>query len=130
MNNNEHSHPANQAVSMGMPSRQLENAETQESFQELFAEYMSKVQKRKAATMGIASSLVTFVTAPMITLSTSLQLSVMYNRKTYDDFKNTSLTKSKHMLGSGITSGKPEISSAAAKINLPYRAPVYANYLE
>lgn len=46
-----------------------------QSFQALLSEYMAQMQKKKALSMGVASGIVSAVTAPMITMAMSLQLS-------------------------------------------------------
>lgn len=63
-----------------------------QSFQDLFSEYMAKIQKRKAFSMGAASAVVSLVTSPILNLGLTKQLSIPNspNYKTYGDFKNIS----------------------------------------
>ena len=53
------------------------------SFQKLLSEYMIKIQKRNAINTGIASCIVSIITAPMLTLATSMQLSFNESSKRY-----------------------------------------------
>ena len=48
---------------------------------------MHKVEKRKSLHTGQISCLLSFVTAPFLTISAALQLSVMPHLKIYGDFQ-------------------------------------------
>ena len=111
------------------------------SFQQLLSEYMVKIQKRNAINTGFASCLISLVTAPMLTLATSMQLSMMDTRKTYNDFKTSSPIKGSPTfrgLNSGQGSGKLDSNSELGKasqfrsrgVSLPFKANSYANYME
>lgn len=107
------------------------------NFQTLFSEYMSQIQKRKAISMGAASCLVSVITAPMLTLSMSLQLSVINtskvntsaNYKTFDDFKFITKERGmqgKRMLGGDITNTPSQVGQLTkTRVGLPFKPSTY-----
>jgi len=53
----------------------------------LLKEYMNRVQKRKSLFTSEAQCLLSVVTAPLLTLSASLQMSIPANAVTISDFR-------------------------------------------
>jgi outer membrane biogenesis lipoprotein LolB len=63
--------------------------EDQQKFHDLLREHMQRISQRKAAFTAGSHVLLSFLTAPMFTLSASLQMSVDKNAVTMQEFKST-----------------------------------------
>ncbi|CAI2370784.1 unnamed protein product [Moneuplotes crassus] len=106
----------------------IENAQ---SFQDLFSEYMAKIQKRKAISMGFASGVISLLTSPLLTLGMIKQLSIPNGYyKTYNDFKSTKAQGSFQRVKNDSQGAGNAAKYGARRVDLPYK-PINVNtYME
>ena len=69
--------------------------EDQKKFHALLHEHTKAISTRKAYFTAVSHILLSFVTAPLFTLGTSLQLSISYNAVTLQEFKKTEMASRK-----------------------------------
>ena len=127
--------------------------EDQKKFHDLLQGHMEVISTRKAYFTAATHVLLSFVTAPLFTIGTSLQFSIGKNAVTLQEFKKTDETSRKFQARMGHLSPKAPAESKSvrfgfldvlkkgsgsssantmkmASVNLPFKAPVYRSYWE
>ena len=126
----------------------------QEKFHLLLREHMQKIQSRKAYFTAFGHILLSMLSAPLFTLSASLQLSLPQNIVTMQEFKRTESSSRSfqarmghlnakqvnmsvrfgflnQLSGQGETRATQAVSmQKVAAMQLPFKAPVYRSYWE
>lgn len=75
-------------MSMQEQVEMRQGLEDQQKFHELIREHMSHIAERKATFTGASHILLAFITAPLFTISASMQLSINSNAVTMQEFRS------------------------------------------